>query len=181
QTRGGGFEFENKIVGGSIPTKSIPAVEKGIVEAMVRGVWAGFMVVDVKVTLYDGSFHDVDSSDMAFKIAGSMAFKKAFMEANPVLLEPIYEVEVMVPEEFMGDVMGDLSGRRGKIQGMDSDGSMQKIKALIPLAELYKYSTSLRSITSGRGMHRRKFSGYEQVPKEIAEKIVSKSSDDKEE
>ena len=181
QSRGGGFEFENKIVGGSIPTKYIPAVEKGIVEAMVRGVWAGFMVVDVKVTLYDGSFHNVDSSDMAFKIAGSMAFKKAFMEAKPVLLEPIYEVEVMVPEEFMGDVMGDLSGRRGKIQGMDSDGSMQKIKALIPLAELYKYSTSLRSITSGRGMHRRKFSGYEQVPKEIAEKIVSKSSDDKEE
>lgn len=180
QPRGTGFEFVNKIVGGSIPTKFIPAVEKGIAESMVKGVWAGHKVVDVKVTLVDGSFHAVDSSDMAFKIAGSMAFKKAFLEAKPILLEPIYEIEVTVPEEFMGDVMGDLSGRRGKIQGMDSEGNLQRIKALIPLAELYKYSTSLRSITSGRGMHRRKFSGYEQVPKEIADKIVAKSAEENE-
>lgn len=177
--RGAGFEFENKIVGGVIPTKYIPAVEKGIVETTRTGVLAGYKVVDLKARLYDGSFHSVDSSDMAFKIAGSMAFKKAFMESKPVLIEPIYEVEAKVPEEFMGDVMGDLSGRRGKILGMDTEGAFQLIRARIPLAELYKYSTSLRSLTAGRGMHRRKFVGYEEVPAELAEKIVQESQEAK--
>ncbi|KPK88238.1 elongation factor G, partial [bacterium SM23_31] len=176
---GGGFEFKNKIVGGVIPSKYIPAVEKGVVETMQTGILAGYKVVDIQIKLYDGSFHSVDSSDMAFKIAGSMAFKKAFMESKPVLLEPIYEVEVKVPEEFMGDVMGDLSGRRGKILGMDTEGTFQLIRARIPLAELYRYSTSLRSLTSGRGMHRRKFLGYEEVPADIAEKIVQESQEAK--
>ncbi len=170
--RGEGFQFVNKIFGGSIPTKFIPAVEKGIVETMATGILCGCNVVDIKVTLNDGSYHAVDSSDMAFKIAGSMALKKAFVDAKPTLLEPLYEVEVVVPEEFMGDVMGDLSGRRGKIQGMEAEGHFQKIKAMVPLAELYKYSTTLRSITSGRGMHRRKIHGYEEVPREISNKII---------
>ncbi len=170
--RGEGFQFVNKIFGGSIPTKFIPAVEKGIVETMATGILCGCNVVDIKVTLYDGSYHAVDSSDMAFKIAGSMALKKAFVDAKPTLLEPVYEIEVVVPEEFMGDVMGDLSGRRGKIQGMEAEGHFQKIKALVPLAELYKYSTTLRSITSGRGMHRRKIHGYEGVPREVSDKII---------
>ena len=170
--RGEGFQFVNKIFGGSIPTKFISAVEKGIVETMATGILCGCNVIDIKVTLYDGSYHAVDSSDMAFKIAGSMALKKAFVDAKPTLLEPVYEIEVVVPEEFMGDVMGDLSGRRGKIQGMEAEGHFQKIKALVPLAELYKYSTTLRSITSGRGMHRRKIHGYEEVPREVSDKII---------
>jgi len=178
--RGEGFQFENKIFGGSIPSKFIPAVEKGIIETMSEGVLCGCKVVDVKVKLYDGSFHQVDSSDMAFKIAGSMALRKAFVDANPILLEPVYDVEVIVPEEFMGDVMGDLSGRRGKIQGMESEGNFQKIKALVPLSELYKYSTTLRSITSGRGMHRRKIHGYEEVPRDIANKIIKEYKGDEE-
>ncbi|MCK4385298.1 MAG: elongation factor G, partial [candidate division Zixibacteria bacterium] len=138
--RGAGFEFVNKIVGGAIPSKYIPSVEKGVVEAMNDGVLASYKVVDAKVTLYDGSFHEVDSSDMAFKIAGSMGFKNAVTKAKPVLLEPIYNLEVIVPEEFMGDVMGDLSSRRGKILGVDREGNFQNIKAQVPLAELYKYS-----------------------------------------
>lgn len=170
--RGSEFEFVDQIVGGVVPSKYIPAVEKGVVEAMAEGVISGNPVVDLRVTLYDGSYHSVDSSDMAFKIAASMGFKKLFREANPVLLEPIYELEVRVPEEFMGDVMGDISSRRGKIQGMDSEGQFQVIKAKVPLAELYKYSTKLRSLTQGRGLHRRKFSHYEEVPHEIQEKII---------
>ncbi|MFQ5627442.1 MAG: elongation factor G [bacterium] len=170
--RGEDFEFVNKIVGGVVPGKYIPAVEKGVREAMVDGVISGCKVVDVRVSLYDGSYHSVDSSDMAFKIAGSMGFKKLFREANPVLLEPIYEVEIRVPEEYMGDVMGDISSRRGKIQGMDAEGSFQVIKAQVPLAELYKYSTKLRSLTQGKGIHRRKFSHYDDVPREIQEKLV---------
>jgi len=169
---GEGFEFVDAIVGGVIPSKFIPAVEKGIREAMEDGVIAGCKVVDVRVTLYDGSYHNVDSSEMAFKIAGSMAFKKVFQEAKPILLEPIYDVEVIVPEEYMGDVMGDLSSRRGKISGMDSEGHFQLVKAKVPLAELYKYSTSLRSMTQGRGLHRRKFSHYEEVPHDITKKII---------
>jgi len=175
--RGEGFEFVNAIVGGAIPGKYIPAVEKGIKEAMTEGVIAGYPVVDVKITLYDGTFHSVDSSEMAFKIAASMAFKKGFKEANPILLEPIYDIEVIVPEDYMGDVMGDISSRRGKIAGMEAEGPFQIIKAKVPLAELYKYSVTLRSITSGRGMHRRKFSHYEEVPKEIAEKIIEEASE----
>ncbi len=179
--RGEGFQFQNKIFGGSIPTKFIPAVEKGITEILSEGVMCGCKVVDVKVTLYDGSFHTVDSSDMAFKIAGAMAFKKAFMDAKPILLEPVYDVEVIIPEDYMGDVMGDLSGRRGKIQGMETEGNFQKIKALVPLAELYKYSTTLRSITSGRGTHRRKIHGYVEMPHDISSKIIREYKGDKEE
>jgi len=181
QGRGEGFQFENKIVGGVVPSKYIPSVEKGVVEAMNEGVLAGYRVVDVKVTIYYGSFHEVDSSDMAFKIAGSMGFKNAASQAGPVLLEPIYNVEVKIPEDFMGDVMGDLSARRGKILGMDPDGNFQKIRAQVPLAELYKYSTSLRSMTQGRGLHSRDFSHYEEVPRELADKIIQEAKRAKEE
>ena len=173
--RGAGFEFEDDTVGGAIPGKFVPSVEKGIQEAMTEGVLAGYPVVDVKVSLHDGSFHAVDSSDMAFKIAGSMAFKKGFMDARPILLEPIYHIEVTVPEEFAGDVMGDLSGRRGKIQGMEPNGHFQTIKADVPLSELHRYSTSLRSMTQGRGDFRRKFARYESVPGEITQKIVAEA------
>ena len=177
--RGGGFEFVDAIVGGVIPTKYIPAVEKGIKQAMEEGIISRHRVVDIKVTLYDGSYHNVDSSDMAFKIAGSMAFKKAFQNANPIMLEPIFEVEVVVPEEFMGDVMGDLSSRRGKISGMDSEGPFQVIKANVPLAELYKYSTALRSLSQGRGIHRRKFSHYDPVPTDITQKLAAAAQEAK--
>ncbi|MBL7075212.1 elongation factor G [candidate division KSB1 bacterium] len=173
--RGEGFEFVNKITGGVIPTKFIPSVEKGIVEAMESGVLGGYPVVDLQVTLFDGKYHPVDSSDIAFKLAGLFAFKGAMKEAKPVLLEPIYDVEVTVPEEYMGDVMGDISSRRGKILGMDSEGKFQLIRAQVPLAELYKYSTSLRSMTAGRGIHRRKFSHYEIVPHEIADRIIAEA------
>ncbi len=171
--RGKGFEFEDAIVGGVVPGRFVPAVEKGIVEAMVTGVIAGYRVVDVKVTLFDGSYHDVDSDEHSFKIAGRMAFKKGFKEARPILLEPIYEIEVVVPDEYMGDVMGDISSRRGKILGMDSDGSHQIIRALVPLKELFRYSTNLRSMTQGRGIHRQKFNHYEEMPREVADKIIT--------
>jgi elongation factor G len=171
--RGKGFEFEDAVVGGVVPTRFVPAVEKGVVEAMVSGVIAGYRVVDVKVTLFDGSYHDVDSDEHSFKIAGRMAFKKGFKEARPILLEPIYEIEVIVPDEYMGDVMGDISSRRGKILGMDSDGSHQIIRALVPLKELFRYSTNLRSMTQGRGIHRQKFNHYEEMPREVAEKIIT--------
>ncbi len=173
-----GLEFVNAIVGGAIPTKFIPAVEKGIKEAMNEGALAGCPIVGVKVTLYDGSFHTVDSSEMAFKIAGSMALKKAVAEAKPVLLEPVYDVEVTVPEDFMGDVMGDLSSRRGKIAGVDPKGNFQVVKAKVPLAELYRYSTTLRSLTQGRGLHVRKFSHYEEVPREVSDKIAAKAKEE---
>ncbi len=178
--RGERFEFVNKIVGGAIPSKYIPSVEKGIVGAMVEGVLAGYRVVDAKITLYDGTFHEVDSSDLAFKIAGSMGFKNAATKAKPVMLEPIYNLEVIVPEDFMGDVMGDLSSRRGRILGMDQEGNFQKIKAQVPLAELYKYSTSLRSLTQGRGLHTREFSHYEEVPRDIADKLIKEAQQAKE-
>jgi elongation factor G len=173
--RGGGFEFVDEVVGGVVPGKFIPAVEKGVVAAMEEGVLAGCRVVDLRVIIYDGSYHAVDSSENSFKVAGSMAFKKGFLEANPVLLEPIYEVRVIVPEEFMGDVMGDLSSRRGKILGMGNEGAFQVIRAHVPLAELYKYSTHLRSLTQGRGAVERDFSHYEEVPKEIAEKVIAEA------
>ncbi len=179
--RGEGFQFVNKIVGGVVPSKYIPSVEKGVVEAMADGILAGYKVVDASVTLYDGSFHEVDSSDMAFKIAGSMGFKNASAKAKMVMLEPIYNVEVIVPKDFMGDVMGDLSSRRGRISGMDDQGRFQKIRAQAPLAELYKYSTSLRSLTQGRGLHTRQFSHYEEVPREIAQKIIQEAARKKEE
>ena len=179
--RGGGFEFVDAIVGGVVPSKYIPAVEKGVQSAMSEGVVAGYPVVDVKVTLYDGSFHPVDSSDNAFKIAGSMGFKNAAQKAKPIILEPIMNIEVTVPEEYMGDVMGDLSARRGKIQGMEQEGSLHKIKAQVPLAELYRYSTSLRSMTQGRATHSQSFSHYEEVPHEIAQKLIAEAEAAKEE
>jgi elongation factor G len=173
--RGSGFEFVDAIVGGAIPGKFVPSVEKGIAESMSEGSIAGYQVVDVKVELFDGQFHTVDSSDMAFKIAGSMAFKEALQKATPVLLEPIYHVEVVVPESFMGDVMGDLSSRRGKIQGMQAEGPFQKVKAQVPLAELYHYSSDLRSMTQGRGHHTRHYSHYEEVPRDAAAKIIEEA------
>ncbi len=173
--RGEGYEFDNGIVGGVVPSRFIPAVDKGIQEAMVEGVVAKYPVVDLKATLYDGSYHTVDSSEMAFKVAASMGFKKAFMDARPVLLEPIYEVDVVVPEDYMGDVMGDLSSRRGRILGMSPRGSNQVVRAEVPLAELYRYSTVLRSITHGRGSHARRFIRYEDMPKEIENKVIEES------
>ncbi len=178
--RGSGFEFVDAIVGGVVPGRFIPAVEKGIVEAMQNGVIAGCQVVDVKVTLFYGSYHTVDSDENSFKIAGRMAFKKGFKDAKPILLEPIYELEVTVPEEYMGDVMGDISSRRGKILGMESEGPFQKIKALVPLKELYKYSTVLRSMTQGRGIHRHKFDHYEEVPRDVMEKIIAAATKEEE-
>jgi len=179
--RGEKFEFKDEVVGGVIPNKFIPAVEKGVVEIMARGVLAGYPVVDVRVAVYDGSYHNVDSSEMAFKMAASLGFKKAFSEAKAILLEPIYDVEVRVPDEYMGDVMGDISGRRGKIMGMDAEGRFQVINAKVPLGELYRYSTTLRSITQGRGIHSRTFSHYEEVPSEAADKIIEQAKKEKEE
>lgn len=179
--RGSQFEFVDGIVGGVIPGKFIPAIEKGVVETMGKGVLAGYPVVDVKVTVFDGSYHNVDSSEMAFKVAASMAFKKAFEQAKPVILEPIYTIEVRVPDEYMGDVMGDISSRRGKIQGMDADGKFQVIKANVPLSDLYKYSTTLRSITQGRGIHSRSFSHYEEVPSDVVQKIIEEAKKEEEE
>ena len=170
--RGEGFEFEDAVVGGVVPGRFIPAVEKGVIDAMEHGVIAGYHVIDVKTTLFEGSYHDVDSDEMSFRIAGSQAFKKGFKDAKPILLEPICEVEVTVPDEHMGDVMGDLSSRRGKIIGMDSDGSHQIIRSSVPLKELYHYSTTLRSMTQGRGIHRQKFSHYDEVPRDVADKII---------
>lgn len=171
--RGTGFQFEDAVVGGVVPGRFVPAVEKGVIETMQRGVLAGYEVVDVKVTIFDGSYHSVDSDEHSFKIAGAMAFKKGFVEGKPILLEPIDEVTVTVPEEYMGDVMGDISGRRGKILGMEADGHYQIIRAQVPVAEIHKYSTILRSMTQGRGVYRTKFSHYEEVPREQAEKIIA--------
>ncbi len=173
--RGGGFEFLDEIKGGVIPGKFIPAVEKGIVEAMQDGNLCGAPIVDVKVALYFGSYHDVDSSDMAFKIAGLMAFRDGYMKAKPVILEPICNIEVLVPDEFTGDVMGDLSSRRGKIAGMEREGSSQRIKATVPQSELYQYSVDLRSMTQGQGFYSMEFDRYEQVPHEIAQKIIAEA------
>ena len=170
--KGKGFEFINKIVGGSIPKEYIPAIEKGIKEAMERGVVAGYPVVDVKATLYDGSYHEVDSSEMAFKIASSIAFKEAANKAQPVLLEPIMNIEVVTPEIYMGEVIGDLNSRRGKVQSMERRGNTQVIRALVPLAEMFGYATDLRSKTQGRATYTMQFSHYEEVPKNIADSIV---------
>ena len=170
--RGTGFEFVDAIVGGVIPKTYIPAVEKGIIESARKGVLAGFPTVDFKVTLDDGSFHAVDSSEMAFKVAGSLAFKKAVVDANPVLLEPIMEVAVTTPDEYMGDIMGDLNGRRGRVLGMESAGKYQQIKAHVPLAEFQTYAPDLRSMTGGRGIYSMGFSHYDEVPAQIAEKVI---------
>jgi elongation factor G len=180
-TRGGGFEFIDAIKGGVIPSKFIPAVEKGVVEAMINGGLAGSQVVDVKVTLYYGSYHDVDSSDMAFKIAGLMAFRGGFMDSKPVILEPILDVEITVPDDYTGDVMGDVSSRRGKISGMDPDGRNQIIRATIPQAELYQYSVDLRSMTQGQGIYSVSFSHYEEVPHDVSLKIIQETKKEQEE
>ena len=172
---GTGFEFISKIVGGAIPKEYIPAVEQGIKESCESGILAGYPVIDVKAKLVDGSYHDVDSSEMAFKIAGSMAIKDAVMKASPVLLEPMMKVEVEVPENFLGDVIGDLNSRRGQIEGMDSDQGIAKVTSKVPLAEMFGYATDIRSNTQGRGIFSMEFSHYEEVPRNVAETIIAKS------
>jgi elongation factor G len=171
---GAGFEFENKIVGGAIPREYIPAVEAGVKEAMSNGILAGYPVVDVKATLYDGSYHEVDSSEMAFKIAGSLAFKEGMKKAQPVLLEPIMKVEVVAPESYIGDVMGDINSRRGRIDGMEPRNGTQVVRGFVPLAEMFGYATDLRSKTQGRGTYTMQFSHYEELPKNLTQKILEK-------
>ncbi len=178
--RGGDFEFVDKIVGGAVPRQYIPAVEKGLREAMLEGVQAGYPVTDVRVTLYDGSYHSVDSSEMAFKIAASMGFKKGFMECNPVLLEPIVNLDVTVPDDFMGAVIGDLNSRRGKVMGMDPRSGEQIVKAQVPMAEILSYAPDLRSMTEGRASFAISFSHYEEVPAHLAEKIIEEAASRKE-
>jgi elongation factor G len=170
---GSGFEFVNKIVGGIIPKEYIPAVEKGTKEAMAGGVLAGYPIIDMRITLHDGSFHEVDSSDMAFQIAGSMALKEGFMKAKPILLEPIMELEVEVPENFMGDVIGNISSRRGRIEGMVTELGISKVKAKVPLSEMFGYATDIRNMTKGQGTFTMEFSCYEEVPAQVAEPIIS--------
>jgi len=171
---GKAFEFVNAIVGGAIPREYISAVEKGIKEATDRGILAGYPIVDVRVKLYDGSYHEVDSSEIAFKIAGSMGFREAAKKANPVLLEPIMSVEAVSPEEYLGDVIGNLSSRRGKVQNIERRGNAQVIRAQVPLSEMFGYATDLRSMTQGRATYTMQFSRYEEVPKGVSEEIVAK-------
>ncbi|MCF6411858.1 elongation factor G [Pseudalkalibacillus salsuginis] len=173
---GAGFEFQNKIVGGVVPREYIPAVQNGIEEALQNGMIAGYPVIDLKATIYDGSYHDVDSNEMAFKIAGSMALKNAKQYCSPVLLEPMMKVEVVVPEEYMGDIMGDVTSRRGRVEGMEARGNAQVIRAMVPLSEMFGYATTLRSRTQGRGTYTMHFEKYEEVPKSISEEIIKKVS-----
>jgi elongation factor G len=175
--RGSGFEFVDKIVGGVVPKTYIPAVEKGVLEAMQEGVLAHYPLVDVRATLYDGKEHPVDSSEIAFKIAGSQALKKGAQEAHPVLLEPIVNLRVTVPESYTGDVLSDLNGKRGKVQGMVPQGSMTTVEAQAPMAEVQRYSTDLRSITQGRGYYTVEFSHYEEVPAHVAQKVIAEASE----
>nr|MDJ0727099.1 elongation factor G [Prochloraceae cyanobacterium] len=170
-----GFEFVSKIVGGAIPKEYIPAVEQGMKEACESGIIAGYPVIDLKVTLVDGSYHDVDSSEMAFKIAGSMAIRNAVTKASPVILEPMMKVEVEVPEDFLGDVMGDLNSRRGNIEGMNSESGLAKVSSKVPLAEMFGYATDIRSKTQGRGIFSMEFSNYAEVPRNVAETIIEKN------
>ncbi|MGH8223075.1 MAG: elongation factor G, partial [Woeseiaceae bacterium] len=176
QEAGAGYEFVNGIVGGVVPKEYVPAVDKGVREQLENGVIAGYPVVDVKVTIYDGSYHDVDSSEMAFKIAGSMAFKEGAQKASPVLLEPIMKVEVVTPEEYMGDVMGDLNRRRGQTQGMDDSPAGKIIRAEVPLAEMFGYATDLRSMSQGRAVYSMEFEKYSEVPRNVAESVMKKVS-----
>ena len=173
---GAGFEFENKIVGGVVPREYVPSVEEGIEEALENGVIAGYPVIDVKATLYDGSYHDVDSSEMAFKIAASLSLREAKKKCQPVLLEPMMKVEIVVPEEYMGDIMGDVTSRRGRVEGMEARGNAQLVKAFVPLAEMFGYATALRSNTQGRGTYTMFFDHYEEVPKSISEEIIAKNA-----
>lgn len=179
--RGKGFEFVDKIVGGAIPRQYIPAVENGIKGAMEEGVLAGYPVVDVQIVLYDGSFHPVDSSEMAFKMAGSMAFKKGVLDAKPVILEPIMHVEITVPEENVGDIMGDLNGRRGRMLGIDAEGATQTVRAEIPMAEMLRYAPDLNSMTGGAGVFSMEFARYEEIPAHLSQKIIEQSKAEKEE
>jgi elongation factor G len=171
---GGGYEFVDKITGGVIPKEYIPAVDAGIQEAMNSGVLAGFPVVDLRVSLTYGSYHDVDSSEMAFKIAGSMAFKKACRAARPVLLEPIMAVEVVTPEDYLGDVIGDLSSRRGRVEGMEQRGSSQVVRAQVPLSDMFGYATDLRSRTQGRATYTMQFDSYQEVPESVSREIIAR-------
>ncbi|HEX2715402.1 MAG TPA: elongation factor G, partial [Candidatus Acidoferrales bacterium] len=173
--RGGDFEFVNDIFGGAIPKNFIPSVEKGIRDAAARGYLAGFPVVDFRAILYDGKYHDVDSSDIAFKIAGALAFKEAMKQARPALLEPIMNAEVYAPDQYSGDIMGDLSSRRGRISGSESRGSGVIVKAQVPLAEMLSYATDLTSMTQGRASYSMEFSHYDFVPGEIAEKVIAQA------
>jgi len=179
--RGSGVEFTNTLVGQNVDRVFVPSVEKGVKAACEEGILAGYRVTDVKAVFYDGKMHPVDSKDIAFQIAGKGAFKECFMSAEPILLEPIYDLTVIIPDEYMGDVMGDISVRRGKILGIGTEGSFQKINAKVPLAELYRYSTSLRSMTQGKGMHRQSFSYYEPMPREQQEKVVTEYKHQREE
>jgi elongation factor G len=173
--RGGDFEFKNEIFGGAIPRNFIPAVEKGIQEARQKGVLAGYPTVDFRVILYDGSYHDVDSSEMAFKIAGSLAFKKGIKEAKPILLEPVMNVEVVAPEDCAGDLMGDLNSRRGRVQGMEMRGRLTVIKAQVPMAEMLSYASDLTSKTGARGTYSMEFDHYDEVPSHLSDKIIEKA------
>jgi elongation factor G len=175
QERGAGYLFENAIVGGVVPKEYVQAADKGIQEAMKNGILAGFPVVDIKIRAVDGSFHDVDSNEMAFKIAGSMAFKEGFSKANPALLEPIMKVEVVTPEDYMGDVMGDLSRRRGLLQGSDETPSGKVINALVPLGEMFGYATAMRSMSQGRATFTMEFDHYAEAPNSITEQIIKKN------
>ncbi|MDM5335543.1 elongation factor G [Ureibacillus composti] len=172
---GKGFEFENAIVGGVVPREYIPAVEAGLRDSLDRGVIAGYPLIDIKAKLYDGSYHDVDSNEMAFKIAASMALKAAASKCNPVLLEPVMKVEVVIPEEYLGDIMGNITSRRGRVEGMEARGNAQVVRAMVPLAEMFGYATTLRSATQGRGVFSMVFDHYEEVPKSIAEDIIKKN------
>jgi len=176
QVAGSGYEFENAIVGGVVPKEYIGAVNKGVKQQMENGVIAGYPVVDVKVTLYDGSYHDVDSSEMAFKIAGSIGFRDGALKANPVLLEPIMKVEVVTPDDYMGDVMGDLNRRRGLPQGLDDSPSGKVIRAEVPLAEMFGYATDLRSMSQGRATYSMEFEKYSEVPQNVADSVLRKAS-----
>jgi len=171
---GSGFEFVNKVVGGVIPREYINPIGAGIQEALQNGILAGYPVLDIRATVYDGSYHDVDSSEMAFKIAGSMAFKAGALKADPAIIEPVMKVEVTVPEEYMGDVIGDISSRRGRIEGMEARSNTQVVRGFVPLSEMFGYSTDLRSATQGRGVYVMQFDHYEEVPKGIAEGIIAK-------
>jgi elongation factor G len=179
--RGNGNVFVNQIVGGVIPRQYIPAVEKGVVEAMERGMLAGYPVTDLKASLYDGSYHTVDSSEMAFKIAGSLALKKGVQQATPIILEPVMTVEVSAPDDAIGDVIGDLNSRRGRVMGVEAKSKNQAIRAMVPLAEMLEYAPQLRSLTADRGDYTMEFSHYEEVPAHIQEKLVAGAKQEEQE
>jgi elongation factor G len=172
---GKGFEFENKIVGGVVPREYIPAVQAGLEDALQNGVVAGYPLIDIKAALVDGSYHDVDSSEMAFKIAASMALKNAVSKCSPAILEPMMKVEVVIPDEYLGDIMGDITSRRGRVEGMEARGNAQVVRAFVPLSEMFGYATALRSNTQGRGTYSMHFDHYEEVPKSISEEIIKKN------